>query len=145
MLWISIFSGTTRSSLEILNTSISLSFIVIGDLVILKSLVDVLLAAAVGILFLGVWYGLVVGVAFFGGVSIVVSFRGVSIVVSFGEVSIVVFFGGILIVVSFGGVSIVLEVNFMRKYMWCGVCVREEREINKRKNKKQKTETENQS
>ena len=51
----------------------------------------------------------------------------------------------VVFVAIFGGFSIVLEVNFMRKYMWCDVvCVREKHEINKRKNKKQKTETENQ-
>ena len=89
-----------------MNTSIFLLFVFIGDLVISKSLVDVLLAAAVVIPFSGVLYGLVVFVAFFGGVSIVV------------------FFGGVSIVVFFGGISIVLEVNFMRKYMWCDVvCV----------------------
>ena len=60
----------------------------------------------------------------------------------------VAIFGGFSIVVFFGGFSIVLEVNFMRKYMWCGVvCVREKHEINKRKtrNKRQKIETENQT
>ena len=57
----------------------------------------------------------------------------------------VAIFGEFSIVVFFGRFSIVLEVNFMRKYMWCDVvCVREKHEINKRKNKKQKTETENQ-
>ena len=86
-----------RLSLERVNTSISLSFVFIGDLVISKSLVDVFLAAAVVIPFSGVLYGLVVFFPSFGGVSISV---------------------------FFGGVPIVLEVNFMRKYMWCDVvCV----------------------
>ena len=89
-----------------------------GDLDISKCLMDVLLAAAVVIPFSGVLYGMVVFVAFFGGFSIVL------------------FFGGFLIV---------LGVNFMRKYIWCDmVCVWEKHKINKRKNKKQKTETENQ-
>ena len=50
------FSGMRRSPLERVITSSSLSFVFIGDLVILKSLMDVFLAAAVVIPFSGVLY-----------------------------------------------------------------------------------------
>ena len=126
MPWTSIFSEMRRSSLETVNTSISLSVVFIGDLVISKNLVDMLLAAAVFIPFPCVFYGLVVFVTFFGGV--------------------LIFFGRVSIVVFFGGVPIVLEVNFIRKYMWCDVmCVLKKHKINKRKsrNKRKKRKTSN--
>ena len=58
---------------------------------------------------------------------------------------LVLFVARVSIVVVSRGFSIVLEVSFMRKYVWCGVCERETgNKLNKRQKRKTSILTENQ-